>query len=179
MKTSTENSSENPLERVAEQEAAEQVSVYSVNFTQIINNHNAEREIVLKPLESRELEGNNNQPWLSRTIFKRRNTIGIAAILVIGILHFAFQLSFIQTEKKQLAENPVKIEQVRQPPVETKPVEFEATKADAVLPEKTAPQIKQRQSEIAPPVKMQLRKKEAIEPRAARLRRAEKILTGI
>ena len=176
MKTSTENSSENPLARVAERE--EQVSVYSVNFTQIINNHNAEREIVLKPLKAEGLEEKNNQPVFSKTIFRRRNTIGIAAILVIGILHFAFQLSVIQTEKKQVAENPVSIEQVREQPAETKPVEFKATKADVVLPEKPAPQIKQRQSETAPS-KPQFKKKEAIEPKAERLRRAEKILTGI
>jgi len=176
MKTSTENSSENPLERVAERE--EQVSVYSVNFTQIINNHNAEKEIVLKPLQAGSLEEKNTQPRLSRTIFKRRNTIGIAAILVVGILHFAFQLSIIQTEKKQVAENPVSIEQVHEKTAEIKPVEFEATKVDVVLPEKNAPQIKQRQPEIAP-AKMQLKKKEAVDARAERLRRAEKILTGI
>jgi hypothetical protein len=176
MKTSTENSSENPLERAAGQE--EQVSVYSVNFTQIINNHNADREVVVKPLKAESPEEKNNQPWLSRTVFKRRNTIGIAAILVVGILHFAFQISFIQTEKRQVAEAPAKIEPARAQPAESKPVEFEATKADIVLPEKTAPQTRQRQPETAP-AKMQLKKKEAIEPRAARLRRAEKILTGI
>lgn len=176
MKTSTENSSENPLERAAAEK--EQASVYSVNFTQIINNHNAGKEIVIQPLKAGSLEEKNNQPRLSSTIFKRRNTIGIAAILVIGILHFAFQLSIIQTEKKQVAENPVSIEQVREQPPVTKPVEFEATKADVVLPEKTAPQIKQRQPEIAPS-KMQLKKKEAVDTRAERLRRAEKILTGI
>jgi hypothetical protein len=176
MKASTENSSENPLDRVAEKE---QVSVYSVNFTQVINNHQADREIVLKPLKAESSEEKNIQPRLSQTIFRRRNTIGIAAILVIGILHFAFQLSVIQTEKKQVAEAPASIEQVReQPAVETKPAAFEATKADIVLPVKTAPQIRQRQPEIAPS-KMQLKKKEALDPRAVRLRRAEKILTGI
>ncbi|HVE59235.1 MAG TPA: hypothetical protein VNB22_20595 [Pyrinomonadaceae bacterium] len=175
MKTSTENSSENPLERAAEKE---QISVYSVNFTQIVNNHNAEKEIIVKPLTAESPEERKKRLRLSGTILKRRNTIGIAAILVVGILHFAFQLSVIQTEKKQVAENPVSIEQVREQPAETKPGEFQATKTDVILPEKTAPQIKQRQPEIAP-LKPQLKKKEAIDSRAERLRRAEKILTGI
>ncbi len=174
MKTSTENSSENPLERVAEKE---QVSVYTVNFTQVIN-HNAEKEIVLKPIKAEVLEKTNNQVWLSKIIFKRRNAIGIAAILAIGILHFAFQISFIQTERTQVAENPVKIETVSEQPAETKSAEFEVKKADIILPPKPASQIKQRQAEIAP-AKPQLKKKDSVETKAERLRRAEKILTGI
>lgn len=174
MKTSTENSSENPLERVAERE---QVSVYSVNFTQIIN-HNAEKEIIIKPIKAESLEETNAQTRFSKIIFKRRNAIGIAAILTIGILHFAFQISFIQSEKTQVAENPVKIETVSEQPAETKPSEFEVKKADIILPPKPAPQIKQRQPELAP-AKPQLKKKDSVETRAERLRRAEKILTGI
>jgi len=179
MKTSTENSSENPLERVADKE---QVSVYSVSFTQIIN-PNAEREIVLKPIKAANLEKANNQSRLSKTIFKRRNAIGIVAILAIGVLHFVFQISFIQSEKTQVAENPVKIETIsEQPaeikPAEIKPAEFEVKKADIILPPKPAPQIKQRQTEIAP-AKPQLKKKDSAPTKSERLRRAEKILTGI
>lgn len=174
MKTSTENSSENPLERGAERE---QVSVYSVNFTQIIN-HNAEKEIVLKPIKAEVLEKTNNQSRLSGIIFKRRNAIGIAAILAIGILHFAFQISFIQSEKTPIAENPVKIETVSEQPTENKPAEFEVKKADIILPPKPAPPTKLRQTEIAP-AKPQLKKKDSAPTKSERLRRAEKILTGI
>ncbi len=179
MKISTENSSENPLERVAEKE---QVSVYSVNFTQVIN-HNVEKEIILKPIKAEVLEKTNNQVWLSKIIFRRRNAIGIAAILAIGILHFAFQLSVIQSEKTQVIESPIKVETVlEQPeetkPEETKPAEFEVKKADIILPPKPAPQIKQRQVEVSP-AKPQFKKKDSVEPKAERLRRAEKILTGI
>ena len=86
--------------------------------------------------------------------------------------------SVIKTEKTQTIKSWDKIEQIREQPAAAESAEFEAQKADVVMPEKTAPTVKQSRPEIAPS-KPQSKKKEAVEPRATRLRRAEKILTGI
>lgn len=174
MKKSSENTSEKLLERVSEENPA---SVYSVNFTQIIGN-DVEKKVAGENLKPEECEKSNNCPAFFGMIFKRRNEMSVAAIFAIGILHFVFQLSFIRSEKPQLDEAPVKIEQVREQTVETKPIEFEAKKVNIVLPEKTVPTVRRRQPEIVPS-KTHFRKKDADETRTARLRRAEKILTGI
>ena len=107
--------------------------------------------------------------------------IAIAAILAVGVLHFVYQLSFISTETSEnrgMAEAPAKIEQVRQPPVEAPPVELEAKKTNEVTAPKPAAPVQKLQPQAAP-AKTQLKKKEPVETRAERLRRAEKILTGV
>lgn len=175
MNVVTENSSEKTLEKVADENP---ISVYSVNFTQIIND--AEREYLMKRSKTTQPARSDNRSSLSKRIFKWRNAVAVGAILTVGMLHFVYQLSVIKTEKLQIAEVPPKVEQVRQqaPLKITKPFEFEAKKTDAVLPPKPAPALKQRQPETAP-AKPQPKKKEAVETRAERLRRAEKILTGV
>jgi len=179
MEVSTEKSGEKSLEIVAEKKP---ISVYSVNFTQIVDD--AEREFLMERTRSQKPEKTDERSSLSKKIFHWRNAIGIVAILMVGILHFSFQMSFIELEKgekRRVAEvAPVRIEPpsapVSAPSDETKPVEFEATKTNAPLPPK--PAVKSRQAEILP-VRPEPKKKEAVETRAERLRRAEKILTGI
>lgn len=178
METSTENSTEKSLEKVLEKKP---VSVYSVSFADIIND--AEREFLIERATAKKPVERAPQSKLSKAVFSWRNAIAVGAILAVGVLHFAFQLSFIQLENNQnqrVAEVPAKIEQLLEQPVDNKPVEFKVKKADAVIPEKSAPQVvRQRQFEAAPSKQPSVKKKEAVESRAERLRRAEKLLTGI
>ncbi len=152
------------------------VSDYSLNFTQIIDD--AERNFPVGRSRPQKITRTGNKSSFSKAVFNWRNAFAIAAILAIGVLQFLYQLTGIKTEKTQITESPARIEKVSEHTTETNPAEFEVKKADAVMPEKSAQPIGQRQPEIAPS-KPQQKKKEAIEPRATRLRRAEKILTGI
>jgi hypothetical protein len=122
-----------------------------------------------------------------KELFKWRSELAFVAILAIAILHFAFQFSFIRSENSEnsrAAEFPVKIEQPLPQVVEIKPAEieakkqFETKKITSVKPPKSVVPIRQQRTEAAPS-KPLLKKKVPVESRAARLRRAERILTGV
>ncbi len=124
----------------------------------------------------------------------------MAGILAIIILQSAFQFSFIQDEKLRVAENvvnsdlptaPVLEKPSNAPPVsevsvpeikeeakvETKTAYKNSLAEISTQPKKAAPKV-QREVRISVP-RPALRKKEMRESNAERLRRAEKILTGI
>ncbi len=181
------NLSEKSLEKVSGEKP---VSLYSLSFTQIVND--AEREFliarskVIKPkkLKAIKIKRADNRSSFSKRVFNWRNAAVIAAILAVGVLQFIYQLSVIKTENTQLPEPPAKSKQIREQPAVAVPAAFDAKKVEIALPEKPAPVIRQpkivRQSEVEnAPSKLPLKKKEAVETRAERLRRAEKILTGI
>lgn len=184
MNAETEILTEEKSEQLAEQKP---VAVYSINFAEAIGNF-AEKRLVRqrKPVAVEK----RVEKSLSRKIFNWRNAVPVGAILAIGVLHFAFQISVIRPE---VSENrvidkvqPVSVEQLRAVPVEAVPVVpavVEKKDAETVAPQKTAMRVKTRQFEAAPeaaaPSKPVVRKKEATESRSERLRRAEKILTGI
>ncbi len=116
----------------------------------------------------------------SKIMSKWQNALAVAAILTVAVLQFVFQISFVQPEtvKNLRVDAPsVKIEQVPQENLEIKSVGFEAKKINDAMP-KIVPTVKQRRPEIVPP-KPQPKQKNAAEIRAERLRRAEKILTGL
>jgi hypothetical protein len=173
MNVSTKDSREKSLEKIS---TGKPISVYSINFAKVINKFPGKRFI----------PGQKNgklaaQRSFSRKVFSWRNAAAVTAILAIGVLHFAFQMSIVRNE---LSENrpvvevpPVKIEPLGAAPIEAESTEIETGKTDAA-PSKLARAIKQRQPEPAP-FKPQLKKKEAVETRAARLRRAERLLTGV
>ena len=176
MSVSTENSSEKSLE-VMEKKP---VSVYSVNFARVINNL-TEKKMILKRKNGALKKADGNS--LSKKVFQWRSAVAVGAILTIGVLHFAFQMSFINREvskNRPLVEvPPVVVEPARIEPVKPEPTEFEAKKVKAPLaPKAGRTVIKQRAVEFVP-LKAQPKKKDAVEPRAERLRRAERILTGI
>ncbi|HEY0459310.1 MAG TPA: hypothetical protein VGC97_09260 [Pyrinomonadaceae bacterium] len=177
MSVSTKNPSEKTLEKALEDKP---VSVYSINFARVINNLNDQR-LVSNPKKGGSLETAARKS-LSKKVFQSRNAIAVAAILAIGVLHFAFQMSFIRYEvsknRTPLEVPPVKIEQHSAPSADNNLDEFESKKADVLMPEKTAPSVRRREAEIAP-AKPKPKKKEAFESRTERLRRAEKILTGV
>lgn len=184
MNAETEILTEESLENAPEQKP---VAVYSVNFANAIGNFTEKR--LVRRRSSAVGKKSPVKKSLSRKIFNWRNAVPVAAILAIGVLHFAFQMSVIRPE---VSENrpvgevpPVKIEAPRALTVEAVPAIADPKKPEvATAPQKTALRIKPRQNEIRqseiarskPPV---IRKKEAVESRAERLRRAERLLTGI
>ena len=108
-----------------------------------------------------------------------------AAILVIIILHFVSQFMFFQSEKTSQ-----EIEAINHRSVEIKPeiepsgaieTEGETKKPEvADIPNAAPAPVVQPQSKPAPPPsRVVIKKKEPRESRAERLRRAEKLLTGI
>jgi hypothetical protein len=122
--------------------------------------------------------------------------------LAIGISHFALQIFFIQKENLQAVETAIenqveieaeniienKIENKAEiaPPAERiiriEPEIFEVKKIKVITIPEIVKSVPRRQMKIIPAreiVKKPVRKKEIPETRAVRLRRAERILTGI
>ena len=116
----------------------------------------------------------NVRPSFLRKLSRRNNTIAGAAILAVIVLHFVSPFIFFKSEDEKSEKISPKIENEQIVEVKTEP---EAKKPDIeTMPEK-APLNVQPEPKIAPP--MLIRKKEQRESRATRLRRAEKLLTGI
>ncbi len=133
---------------------------------------------------------------ISKAISKWQNVFAVAAIVAIAVLHFIIQSNFIQSEKSKnliVEEVSVKADRIRLPNFETEQVRpqtveikentVEPKKINKVISNQPAPQIKQRQNEkteiVLPKTQPQIKKKEVVDPRTERLRRAERILTGI
>jgi len=125
-------------------------------------------------------ESDVRSSFLSKPAQRHYTKIG-AAILAVIVLHFVSQFVFFQSEKPA-----PKIEAVNQPSVEIKTenepiaeikIESEAIKTDVAEAPEAAQPIVQPEPKNAP--SRIVRKKESRESRAERLRRAERILTGI
>lgn len=125
-----------------------------------------------------------------KKIARKHYIIVGAAILVITVTHFVLQLSFIQTknlqvtEDLQVIETPIENVKLDKQTVDNKEEEFVAKeykvkKTKEITAPKTVKPIVRRQPETAPPLRILSGKKVNRESRAARLRRAEKILTGV
>lgn len=109
-------------------------------------------------------------------------------IMTIAVVHFALQINFIQKEKLESIETAVEVEKNIEPEIETdapenqvigiQPEQYEVKKVEVIaLPEYVKPEHRlQKETAPAKPVR---KKKEIPETRAARLRRAERILTGV
>ncbi|HEX8737363.1 MAG TPA: hypothetical protein VF721_18665 [Pyrinomonadaceae bacterium] len=111
---------------------------------------------------------------------QRHYTVAGAAILVIIILHFVSQFIFVQSEKASQ-----KIEAINHQSVEVRPENNEVKTESAAqqqpeveaMPDVDVPDV---QPETKPvPTRVVIRKKEPRESRAERLRRAERLLTGV
>ncbi len=189
MNAGTEISTEEKLEKVPEQKP---VAVYSISFANAVGNFTEER--LVRRRTATVGKASPVEKSLSKKIFNWRNVVPLAAILVIGVLHFAFQISVIRPEvsdnRAGFEVPPVKVEPARMVTVEAvavAPVVNESKQTETVAPQKTALRVKPRQTEVrqfevAPPPapsKPVVRKKETVESRAERLRRAERLLTGI
>ena len=107
-----------------------------------------------------------------------KHTVILAGILAVAVVHFVVQLSFIQSEKLRSAESSDELTVEIAPPetqiIDVKADEYEVRKVKVVtIPERVAPQSRRR-AEVVP-----VKGKIVRETRAERLRRAERILTGI
>lgn len=122
---------------------------------------------------------------------QKRYKVAGAAICGMIVLHFAWQFSFIQSEKLRAAESAVKavlpektaveIEK-NQPVISEKneliePIENMKNSGDFSSEKAAQPKV-YRQSETKPAPSETVRKKEIPESKNERLRRAEKLLTG-
>lgn len=112
-------------------------------------------------------------------------TIAGAAIFAIIVVHFVLQFTFIQSENFRSALTSIPPEPIKEKSVEIKTVNDEIKtnnepiKLDIVTIPKTAASTfppPQRKTLISQTI---VKKKEPRESRAERLRRAEKILTGV
>jgi eukaryotic-like serine/threonine-protein kinase len=174
-----------PIEKsVGEKSGNKNVSVFTVDFAETENDVLKE-ESNQNPVQTAEL--NNEPPYsVSGKSGRKRYKIAGAAIFAILVLHSVWQFSFIQSENLRAAEAELKTIQLEKlpvpvkkdkPPVEVKPV-YEAKKSDVVISPKAVQPATYRQSEIkpAPPTP---KKKAVSESKSERLRRAEKLLTGM
>lgn len=115
-------------------------------------------------------------------------TIG-AGILGIAFLHFGLQMTYIQRENLRSYEAAVETNKVEVPQieenipaeqtVEIKPEQFAIKEIEVIRNPEVTKTVPRRQIEPVVPEKRVVRKKEATETRTERLRRAERILTGI
>lgn len=121
-----------------------------------------------------------------KKISSNRNKIIVAGILAVAIVHSAGQVFFIQDENLKSAEIAAQIEdakseeiavEIKQPDsqvIDIKPETYETRKV-AANPEDAKPESRRRIETVSPPAK----KKVVRETKEARLRRAERILTGV
>ena len=112
-------------------------------------------------------------------------TIAGAAIFAIIVVHFVLQFTFIQSENFRSALTSIPPEPIKEKSVEINPINDEIKaineplKLDIVtIPKTAAPTVRSPQRKILTPQTI-VKKKEPRESRAERLRRAEKILTGV
>jgi hypothetical protein len=128
-----------------------------------------------------------NKSFLKK-LSDKRNILIFSGILAVAIVHSVVQLSFIQSETLRSAEltaqidslkfeeSAVETKQSESQIVEIKPEEYKVRKVKVItIPEYVQPVARRQVETVAPPTK----KKVVRETKTARLRRAEKILTGI
>jgi hypothetical protein len=124
-------------------------------------------------------------------ILKNPYTIIGAIIMVIGISHFTLQIFFIQEEKlqsvetalEQKIENETVVEKPKEQIIRVEPEVYEVKtievkKVKVITMPETVKVVPRRQKETVP-ARKPVKTKEVQETRAARLRRAERILTGV
>ncbi len=169
---------------VAEKSDRRNVSVFTVDFAEpenaFLQEESSQDSIQTDDLNSEPLNSGSGKSG------RKRYKIAGAAIFAILVLHSVWQFSFIQSENLRAAEAELKTIQPEKllvpvkkdkPPVEVKPV-YEAKKSDAVISPKTVQPATYRRSEIKPAAPTP-KKKPVLESKTERLRRAEKLLTGM
>lgn len=112
-----------------------------------------------------------------------------AGILGIAFLHFGLQMIFIQNENLRSSEVAIETENKNIPPVkenlpaekviEIKPEQFSIKEIEIKKSPETLKAEPRRQKEFVAPERKVFKKKEMPETRAIRLRRAERLLTGV
>jgi type IV secretory pathway VirB10-like protein len=124
----------------------------------------------------------NIRPSVWRKLTRRNNTIAGAAILAVIVLHFVSQFIFFPSQKpapeiEAMSRQSVEIKAENEPVAEIE-IESEPKKPEIVTMPEKAPPNAQPEIRIAPSQTL-IRKKEPRESKAERLRRAERLLTGV
>jgi type IV secretory pathway VirB10-like protein len=124
----------------------------------------------------------DTRPSVLSKLTRRNNMIAGAAILAVIVLHFVSQFVFFQGEKLSLEAEAIsqpiaEIKPENAPDVEIKTESEAKTPEVAEAPDATPPGVQPEPKNA--PSRVVVRKKESRESRAGRLRRAERILTGI
>lgn len=140
-----------------------------------------------KPDELRASGGESNiRPSSTGKPAQRHYKTAVAAIFAVIVLHFVSQFIFFQDEKISLktdsvSHRSVEIEFANElPSAEIKPETAAAKKPEAApAPEIVLPVAQPEQPKPAAVSRVVIKKKETRESKAERLRRAERILTGI
>ncbi len=139
----------------------------------------------LEPDQNSKKQTNGKQMKNSLTEKKGKRTYKIAAaILTVFVLHFAWQVSFVQKENLRVVEDSLNVGHLNVLPAKNLPDEVPieissnstAKKKEIENVPKSMP-IKYSPPEHKSP-RPQVKKKTALDLRSARLRRAEKLLTG-
>lgn len=183
MKVPTGISTEESLEAVSEKNP---VSIYTLDFA-ATEKRGEPKSLEMRPLRDDDLRVRRSARHFSKKIFKWRNAAAVAAILAVGATHFVFQFTFQKeiSENRRPVETPLVAEEnvAREPvAVETKPAEpeFVPPRISIAPPRKNAPVLKPRQAQAeSAPVKPQIKKRVPAETEAERLRRVERVLTGV
>lgn len=158
------------------------VSVYKVNFGREILT-DEEREFLTKRTHSRKHAIVLPPARIKRSDVKRGGALIIAGIFAIALLHFGMQIKFIRGEKAAIEKRvrPAAIAVEAPAITETIPQvidpEPEVNAADGPVRTKYAPPSRPRSS--APVRNSSQRRRDRSVTESERLRRAEKILTGV
>lgn len=127
----------------------------------------------IKPIEPGKQDV--RQSFFSKTTKKHYVSV-VAAIFAVIVLHLAAQFIFFRSENSESEISSFKIE--NEQPVEIK-TEYETKTPDIIEKPVLAPPVVKPKPAAAAPPRTVLKKREPRESRTERLRRAEKILTGI
>jgi type IV secretory pathway VirB10-like protein len=133
----------------------------------------------MKRFYQNEIPANGGEASIRTRPAQRHYTVAGAAILVIIILHFVSQFIFVQSEKTSQ-----KIEAISHQSVEVMPENAEVETESAARQPEAEPVPDVDVPEVQPETKtvqtrVVIKKKETRESRTERLRRAEKLLTGV
>lgn len=139
----------------------------------------------LEPDQNSIKQTNGKRTKNSLTEKKGRRTFKIAAaILTVFVLHFAWQVSFVQKENLRVVEDSLNVVHLNVLPAENLPDEIPVEiGSDSTAKKKEIENLpKSMPIKYSPPEHKSSRplveKKTALNLRSARLRRAEKLLTG-
>ena len=99
-------------------------------------------------------------------------------VSAIAVAHFVLQMSFITNKTPRSVETAIENAPPREPIINIEPERNELEKVEAVQSPKVVQTVSHRRKETAP-AQLQNRKKIVRENKVERLRRTERILTGI
>lgn len=143
----------------------------------------------MKKFNQNKIRANRVSKSNTQTLFlskatRKHNTLAIAAIFFLIVLHFVSQFTFFKADNFKVenpqAEKPfLAIEKAENEQIAEIKIRDEAKNPDIAATANPTTTVVQPKPKITPPARIMIKKKEPRESRAERLRRAERILTGV